>query len=765
MDQEKLSENDEVNPHEQRSVSRPTINWNRTGSGGIRTSLRGSRLPTASHVAPLIIPQPQIQPPDNDSRASAVTLELESASKLNMLPNHELQDLTLTDYTTEAATDAVPNGSYESKTSEFDHLASPGIIKPGAVTKDLVDTTEPKISIVDGSGEVDPIAIGEQGARSDTQNCRLCISNAPDTTTEEDIWTLFNELNIAAKVIKHIPGQPDNEVYVDVFDPSEAQYAINNLNGKEVGGRKLHVQILPDKTAGIIQDLPAKSTTKPLITWREFAQSPIGNQTSDASKVSFIHDGETDTEDGEISDGFDGNESDHQDFAADKSFTQNSAEHATKNVIVIDSDEDDAMITSYADAEQATRPVDAANLNHKVEVIDLEAVSDKEEIDEQKATSNSTGPQTLAELTIAELELQVRYFYITRDLATIPETDPVRCLVCAGAGHLESWCPASTCSHCNVKGTHFSKECPKIARCSRCRGRHPLSNCKHKLRPQNLRITCDLCNERNHSEADCELNWRSSGPIWKKPLPPLSVARTCFICGDTGHLGNDCRLRQPGKQMGSSMWSEKGLPVPLTSLTSTINRDNSMPLASKRKQKMPNSRAKGVAAAHAKSVGRALSPTSPSHRSDTQTWPELINRAKDRRKSPVNIQIKGLANRSNLNSRTYSDTYSPAQASPQYRDFRENQNPNHRDGYSISSSNLAQSDRSYYGDGQGEFSRGRFGSSRYRSRSRSRSRSPRRWYRSPPRAASYNTPPRNFRDRDNPNFSGGGANQWRPIGR
>ncbi|CAF9920343.1 MAG: hypothetical protein GOMPHAMPRED_002060 [Gomphillus americanus] len=760
MNQEKLSDNDEVNPDEQRSISHPTINWNRAGRGGIRTSLRGSRLPAASDDLSLTISQSQTKAFNDDSRAPVVTSELESTSTLNMSSNPKFRELAPVDHATEAATEAVPNGSNESEIPEHDLSISPGVIKSGAVSKNLMDAPEAKISAVDDSNEVNLFTSGKQGARSDTQKCRLCISNAPDTITEEDVWTLFNELNITAKRIKHIPGQPDSEIYIDVFDPSEAQHAINNLHGKEVGGRQLHVQFLPDKIAGVVQYLPTISTEEPAMTWHEFPQSPIGSQRSDASKVSLIHDSETDTEEGEISDNSDGYESNHQDFVADRYSAQDSAECATKEIIVIDSDEDDAMITSYADARQAARPSDAINLNHKVEVIDIEAVNDMEELDEQKASSNLFGPQTLAELTTAELELQVRYFYITRDPATIPETDPVRCLVCAGVGHLESRCPAQMCSHCNTKGTHFSKDCPKIARCSRCRGRHPISKCKHKLRPQNLRIICDLCNEKDHLEVDCELNWRSSGPIWRKPLPALSVARTCFICGDSGHLGNDCRLRQPGKQMGSSMWSEKGLPMPLTSLTSSIGKDSSMLLNNKKKHKMPNSRAKGVTGAHAKSVGRARSPISSLDTSDTQGWPELIKSAKDR-KGPVNIQIKGLASRSNLNSRVQSDTYSPVQSSPQYRDLRENQNPNYHSGYS---SNFAQSDRYYPGDSQGEFPRGRFGNSRYRSRSRSRSRSPRRWYRSPPRAVSYNTAPRDYRDRDNPNFSSAG-NQWRSIGR
>lgn len=230
-----------------------------------------------------------------------------------------------------------------------------------------------------------------------------------------------------------------------------------------------------------------------------------------------------------------------------------------------ENDEDD-MVAEYANADQRPR---TSNNRAPVEIVEIassESPTSSREPSPVPGLKPEDGPRNLKDLSTAELRLQVRYFYVGRDPTTIPESDPVRCTVCAEAGHVRKYCPSVTCSSCGAFKDHFTRYCPKNQRCPRCRGFHSISACLLKLKPDNIRLTCDLCQEDGHEEGDCELRWRSSGLIWKIPLPSLSVARYCYECGESGHLGNDCLHRRPGKPMGSSMWSSRGLPCPIQSI-------------------------------------------------------------------------------------------------------------------------------------------------------------------------------------------------------
>lgn len=259
--------------------------------------------------------------------------------------------------------------------------------------------------------------------------------------------------------------------------------------------------------------------------------------------------------------------------------------------------EQDAMATEYSNANQEPRIVEPKTTKHQVEIIDL-CMEDDEPQSPKPEVTLGQGPKTLVELTPAQLEIQVRYFYVARDPKTIPETDPVHCTICAKPGHLDKYCPSRVCINCKTWDSHFVDSCPERARCSRCRGAHKLADCNLKLKPDHLVLVCDLCNEKGHDEDDCELRWRSSGRIWEKPLPPLSVARYCYECGTGGHLGNDCPSRRPGKPMGSSMWSEKGLPYPMPSLKAMPGAP--MP----RPKKQPNNQ-KGPGGGQAQFSGQA----------------------------------------------------------------------------------------------------------------------------------------------------------------
>ena len=166
-------------------------------------------------------------------------------------------------------------------------------------------------------------------------------------------------------------------------------------------------------------------------------------------------------------------------------------------------------------------------------------------------------PPRLADLSPEDLELQFRYFYVTQNPLSVDLDDPVRCLVCAEAGHTSSTCGALTCSTCGLYGQHLTSSCPKKQRCQKCQERgHSKVDCPYKLsRVARNEIECDLCQLTGHQEIDCELLWRTSGRPWEADLSSYNIHFSCYECGQTGHLGNDCTTRNPRKVIGSSTWS------------------------------------------------------------------------------------------------------------------------------------------------------------------------------------------------------------------
>ncbi len=206
------------------------------------------------------------------------------------------------------------------------------------------------------------------------------------------------------------------------------------------------------------------------------------------------------------------------------------------------SNEVDAMVT-YADADQAMRLPEQSNPQF------------------QSTTVESSQPKTLADLGDEDLDAQLRYFYITHDPHDLDlRSIPIRCLVCVRAGHMAQDCEALTCADCGSYNDHFVPFCPQKMRCFRCRSQgHDAANCPSKLKLTASDIVCDLCQNRGHTEYECELLWRTSGP----PTPLDKSDRRwkyiyCYECGRPQHLGNDCPVRKPGKRMGTGTWSLSG---------------------------------------------------------------------------------------------------------------------------------------------------------------------------------------------------------------
>lgn len=179
----------------------------------------------------------------------------------------------------------------------------------------------------------------------------------------------------------------------------------------------------------------------------------------------------------------------------------------------------------------------------------------------QVVDHRASRPQTLAELDDADFDEQLRYFYITQNPQDLDiQSLSARCLVCAEAGHMAQDCPALTCADCGAYNAHFVPFCPRKTKCSKCRTQgHGSADCPSKLKLTASELICDLCQDSGHTEHQCELLWRTSGPA---KAPDQSDKRWmyiyCYECGHANHFGNDCPTRKPGKAMGTGTWSMKG---------------------------------------------------------------------------------------------------------------------------------------------------------------------------------------------------------------
>ena len=367
--------------------------------------------------------------------------------------------------------------------------------------------------------------------------------------------------------------------------------------------------------------------------------------------------------------------------------------------------DEDAMVVEYANADQEPKREDDQSPAQVLET-PLSPIASSPEPSPQLGLDPANGPEVLKDLSIPELRIQVCYFYVGRDPKTIPESDPVHCTICARSGHVQKYCPSATCSICGAFKDHFSHSCPDNQRCSRCRGRHPLAACTLKLKPDNLKLTCDLCQEDGHEEGDCELQWRSSGAMWKKPLPALSVSRFCYECGAAGHLGNDCSQRRPGKMMGSSMWSARGLPNPMQPIKNlTTHNTAPRPASEKAKAIIQQKAARAAGKAKNQGKGRMSDPIDLDYSDDQGRGGLLDSRRGPAHPLPRKPQNKGNISIAPVTSNSIPrrpgqgsqalpnppgrrDTYDhrmpqqqQQQQQPQYYDYREDQQRREAESY------------------------------------------------------------------------------------
>lgn len=73
---------------------------------------------------------------------------------------------------------------------------------------------------------------------------RLFVGGLPYSTTEEELKTLFQEigeLSSVTVIVDKYTGQGKGFAFVEYTDDANADKAIKELNGKEMGGRKIVV--------------------------------------------------------------------------------------------------------------------------------------------------------------------------------------------------------------------------------------------------------------------------------------------------------------------------------------------------------------------------------------------------------------------------------------------------------------------------------------------------------------------------------------------
>ncbi|MCJ1371206.1 hypothetical protein MMC20_002421 [Loxospora ochrophaea] len=209
---------------------------------------------------------------------------------------------------------------------------------------------------------------------------------------------------------------------------------------------------------------------------------------------------------------------------------------------------------SLQDESDDQNPVDAV-IKSKIESANLSPASPG-----VRSAGTDTGglyPRKLADLNEEERQLQFRYFHVTQKSHDIDLNIEVHCLVCGNPGHMTQECQSLTCSNCNAREDHFTKNCPKTRKCKNCHERgHDIGQCPYKLgRLVGKEVECDLCQRIGHEEDDCELQWRTSGLPSYAPSTQFNIRLCCFECGRSGHLGNDCPTRNPRKPLGSSTWT------------------------------------------------------------------------------------------------------------------------------------------------------------------------------------------------------------------
>ncbi|KAL8802028.1 MAG: hypothetical protein Q9223_004188 [Gallowayella weberi] len=418
---------------------------------------------------------------------------------------------------------------------------------------------------------------------------RLYIGNLSYDATEADVRDFFQGYSIEAISIPQNPhtSRSAGYAFVNLAEPVQAARAVEQLSGSSVLSRKVSIEPAHGKEAKGIRGLESpkdspdsKSTKKrkenlhhdngagnvstskqnPYVTTVPLDSDksrgidvPLAEQPADyvpredgkintlASRRSrnspcFKEDSESDTGDGVVLNLQDESEHESGEIAESDTSRTRSDQRTFDDVAESSSSDYDAEEQSSHLADEdamlqyASSEVPTGYLSHRYS--------------SSTARTKRVQPQILADLDAREIELQLRYFYVAKALGEVDLDEPVRCLTCAGKGHMAGECNQMNCARCGEQRAHTTRNCPSMP--------VPL-----KIKRSQSTI-CELCQRNGHASDECELFWRTSGRPWDSDLNDRIIRFECYECGKSGHLGNGCPTRRPGKPPGSSSWTYHG---------------------------------------------------------------------------------------------------------------------------------------------------------------------------------------------------------------